>query len=229
LLGTGKLNTQLMQQQLNYPVLTTGLILAPRGLGAMVAALVVGRLIMRINPRYLIVAGLLVNAAALYLLSGATLDVTPIFYVWIGFVQGIGLGLTFVPLTTVTFSTLPARLRNEATPIYNLIRNIGSSIGISIVFTLLTRHIQVNHAQLGERLTAFSQPLIQFMHQVPLPRQGAFALLDSEINRQAAMISYNDDFLLMAALMLIMVPIALAMHYEFGSGESPEGAQTAME
>src|SRR5699024_4211421 len=123
LLGTGTLLPPLMQEQLGYPVLTTGLVLAPRGMGAMVAALIVGRLVMRVNPRYLIIIGLLINAAALYLLSGATPAVTPWFYIWIGAVQGGGLGLTFVPLTTVTFSTLSAHLRNEATPVFNLVKN----------------------------------------------------------------------------------------------------------
>ncbi|MGH8272944.1 MAG: DHA2 family efflux MFS transporter permease subunit [Gammaproteobacteria bacterium] len=229
LLGTGTLLPPLMQQHLNYPVLTTGLVLAPRGLGAMIAALIVGRLITRINPRYLIVAGLLINSASLYMLSGATLQVTTFFFVSIGFLQGIGLGLTFVPLTTVTFSTLPANARNEGTPIYNLIRNIGSSIGISIVYTLLTRNTQINHAQLGEHLSAFSPTLAHFFHQIPMPRANALAFLNQELTHQAAIISYNNDFLLMAGLMLLMVPIALFMRYDFGSGEPPEAAQAAME
>src|SRR5699024_3948804 len=107
-------------------------------------------------PRYLIVTGLLINSAALFLFSGATLMVTPSFFVWIGVLQGIGIGLTFVPMTTVTFSTLPARLRNEGTPIYNLVRSVGSAIGISVVYTLLTRHTQVNHAQLARHVTPYN-------------------------------------------------------------------------
>src|SRR5699024_4180575 len=180
LLGTGTLLPPLMQEQLGYPVLTTGLVLAPRGMGAMVAALIVGRLVMRVNPRYLIIIGLLINAAALYLLSGATPAVTPWFYIWIGAVQGGGLGLTFVPLTTVTFSSLSAHLRNEATPVFNLVKNIGSSIGISIVYTLMTRHVQINHAMLGEHLTPFSHPMQQFLQTMPMPQPTALALLNAE-------------------------------------------------
>lgn len=229
LLGTGTLLPPLMQEQLGYPVLTTGLVLAPRGIGAMFAALIVGRLIMRINPRHLIVIGLLMNAVALYLLSGATLAVTPFFYIWIGAVQGCGLGLTFVPLTTITFSTLPAQLRNEATPVFNLVKNIGSSIGISIVYTLMTRHVQINHAMLGEHLTLFSHPAQQFLQSMPMPEPTALALLNVEVNRQAAMIAYNDDFLLMAGMMLVMVPIALAMRYDYGSGVAPRKQAMATE
>ncbi|MGH8270923.1 MAG: DHA2 family efflux MFS transporter permease subunit, partial [Gammaproteobacteria bacterium] len=229
LLGTGTLLPPLMQNEMNYPVLTTGLLLAPRGIGAMLAAVLVGRLITRIDPRFLIVSGLLVNAFSLYQLSGGNVQVESSFFLWIGFLQGIGLGLTFVPLTTVTFSTLPQRLRNEATPIYNLIRNIGSSIGISIVYTLLTRHIQVNHAQLGAHLTPFNPNLTGFLQKASLPHQQTLAMLNHEVTRQAAMISYNDDFLLMAGLMLLMVPVALLMRYRFGSDISESAEQAAME
>jgi DHA2 family multidrug resistance protein len=229
LLATGTLLPPLMQDYLNFPVLTTGLVMAPRGVGAMIAALIVGRLIMRINPRYLIVTGLLINSASLFLFSGATLQVTPSFFVWIGALQGLGLGLTFVPMTTVTFSTLPASLRNEGTPIYNLIRSVGSAIGISIVYTLLTRHTQINHAQMVSHITAFNPNLTHFLAHTPFSRETSMAMLNGEITRQAAMISYNDDFLLMAGLMLLMVPAALAMRYEFGSGTDTSDVQAAME
>lgn len=229
LLGTGSLLPPLMQDILNYPVFTTGLLLAPRGIGAMFAALIVGRLIARINPRYLIVAGLLVNAFALFMLSGLRIQIESFYFVWVGFVQGIGLGLIFVPLTTVTFSTLPGKLRNEATPIFNLMRNVGSSIGISIVYTLLSRHTQINHSQMAMNITAFSPNLANFLSQVPLPHATSLALLNGEINKQAMMISYNDNFLLMSGLMLLMIPIALAMRYRFGPDDSGETASAAME
>ncbi len=229
LLGTGTLLPPLMQNELNYPVLTTGLILAPRGIGAMIAAILVGRLITRIDPRFLIVSGLLVNAFSLYQLSGGNIQIESSFFIWIGFMQGVGLGLTFVPLTTVTFSTLPQRVRNEATPIYNLIRNIGSSIGISIVYTLLSRNTQVNHEQLGARLNAFNSNFVEFLHRVHLPHQQALGLLNAETTRQAAMISYNDDFLLMSGLMLLMVPVALLMRYRFGADVPEDVEQVAME
>ncbi|MGH8428397.1 MAG: DHA2 family efflux MFS transporter permease subunit [Gammaproteobacteria bacterium] len=223
LLATLSLLPPMMQELLNYPVFTTGLILAPRGIGALLAAVLVGRLITRVDPRALIVAGLLINVFALYELSRLYLQIDDFFIVWTGFVQGIGLGLVFVPLTTVAFSTLPPQLRNEATPIFNLIRNIGSSIGISIVFTLLSRNVQENHAAIAESMNPFNSALTEFLHKVPMPRLEALGILNGEITRQATMIAYNDDFLLMSALMLLMVPFAMAMRYRFGPDSETAG------
>jgi len=229
LLATIALLPPFMQDILNFPVFTTGLILAPRGLGAMLAAIIVGRLITRVDPRLLILTGLLVNVFALFLLSQMTLQVDPSYIVWTGFLQGLGLGQVFVPLQTVAFSTLPPRMRNEGTPIFNLIRNIGSSLGISIVFTLLTRHTQANHATLARHVNPYNLHLSWFFSRVPIPQLPAFDLLNGEITRQAAMISYNDDFLLMSALMLSMVPFALLMRYRFGSQEEAGGSDAVTE
>ena len=229
LLATVSLLPPLLQELLNYPVFTTGLILAPRGIGAMIAMILVGRLVARVDPRLLIVSGLLLNVFALYELGQFNLQVDPFFVIWTGFVQGLGLGQVFVPLSTVAFSTLPRQLRNEATPIFNLIRNIGSSIGISIVFTLLSRHIQANHSVISENINPFNPLWNAFLHRVPLPHPQVLGLVNGEIGRQAAMISYNDDFLLMSGLMLLMVPFALAMRYRFGPEAEPGEAQAALE
>ncbi|MGA7964683.1 MAG: DHA2 family efflux MFS transporter permease subunit [Gammaproteobacteria bacterium] len=229
LLATVSLLPPFMQDLLNFPVFETGLILAPRGLGAMLAAILVGRLINRIDPRLFIFTGILINVFALYELSQMTLQVDPWFIVWTGFLQGLGLGQVFVPLQTVAFSTLPANLRNEGTPIFNLIRNIGSSIGISVVFTLLSRNTQINHAALAEKFTVFGDRLTRFLHAVPLPRDTALVMLNGEITRQATMISYNNDFLLMSAMMLLMVPLPLLMTYHYGNAMPGEKTAAAME
>ncbi|HEX5314249.1 MAG TPA: MFS transporter, partial [Gammaproteobacteria bacterium] len=229
LLGTIALLPPLMQELLDYPVFTTGLILAPRGVGAMIMMILVGRLIRRVDPRYVIVSGLLTNAFALFELSRFTLQADPFFIVWTGFIQGVALGQIFVPLTTVAFSTLPARLRNEATPVYNLLRNIGSSIGISIVFTLLGHNTQLNHAALASQFTVYGDRLLRFLHAMPLPRDAALALLNNEITRQSALIAYNDDFLLMAALMVLIVPLPFFMRYRFGASVPEEEGALAME
>ena len=226
LLATVSLLPPFMQDLLNFPVFTTGLILAPRGLGAMLAAILVGRLITRVDPRMLILTGIVINVFALFELSRMTLQVDPFFIVWTGFLQGLGLGQVFVPLQTVAFSTLPPEMRNEGTPIFNLIRNIGSSIGISIVFTLLTRNTQVNHAAIAERFTVFSGRLAQFLHFAPVKGGAAMLLLNELITGQAMMISYNNDFLLMSGMMLLMLPLPLMMTYHFGN-QIPGGKQSA--
>jgi len=229
LLATVSLLPPFMQDLLDFPVFTTGLILAPRGLGAMLAAILVGRLINRVDPRLLILTGILLNVFALFALSQMTLQVDPWYIVWTGFLQGLGLGQVFVPLQTVAFSTLPSRLRNEGTPIFNLIRNIGSSIGISIVFTLLSHNTQVNHAAIAGKFTIYSERLSRFLNLFPVPRDVAYAMLNGEITRQSMMISYNNDFLIMSALMLIMVPLPLLMTYRFGGDLPDEEGGAAME
>ncbi|MDE1888215.1 MAG: hypothetical protein KGI32_08780, partial [Gammaproteobacteria bacterium] len=131
--------------------------------------------------------------------------------IWTGFVQGVGMGQVFVPLTTVMFSTLPPQQRTEGTGVYNLIRNIGGSLGISIAFTLLARYTQVNHAVIGGRLTPYSQALQALPAPITLNGTYGLAALNDVVNQQAAMISFNNDFLLMSVLSVIALPLVFLM------------------
>ena len=130
------------------------MVLAPRGMGTMLMMFIVGRLIGRIDSRLIIGAGLLVTATSLYEMSGFTPDVSQWTIVRTGFTQGLGFGLIFVPLSTVTFATLPPEWRTEATGLFSLMRNLGSSIGISIVVSLLASNTQANHAEIAANVTA---------------------------------------------------------------------------
>jgi DHA2 family multidrug resistance protein len=161
----------------------------------------------------LIGTGLLVTALSLYEMAGYTLDTAPWTIVRTGFVQGCGFGLIFVPLSTVTFATLPPPLRTEATAIFSLMRNIGSSIGISIAISLLASNTQVMHASLAAHITPFNPQLIA-------PGIGAFwnpwtapglAALNAEVTRQATVVAYADDYLLMLWLTLLALPMLLLM------------------
>ena len=140
-------------------MLTTGYVLAPRGIGTMIAMFVVGRLVGRIDPRLLLISGLGLAAFSLWEMTQFNIDVGVWDIVRTGIVQGAGLGLIFVPLSAITFSTLPAELRTEAAGLFSLMRNIGSSVGISIVTALLTRGTQINHAQLAEQVTPYMDAL----------------------------------------------------------------------
>lgn len=213
LLATLALLTPFLQNLMGYPVLTTGMVLAPRGVGTMLTMLVVGRLIGRTDPRLLIGTGLLITALSLYEMAGYTLDTAPWAIVRTGFVQGCGFGLIFVPLSTVTFATLPPMLRTEATAIFSLIRNIGSSIGISIAISLLASNTQVMHASLATHITPFNPHLTA-------PGISAFwnpwtasglAALNAEVTRQAMVVAYADDYLLMLWLTLLALPMLLLM------------------
>ncbi|HEY0419684.1 MAG TPA: MFS transporter, partial [Acetobacteraceae bacterium] len=197
---------------------TAGIVMGPRGLGTMACMLVVGRLIGKVDIRILLVAGLGLTAWAMWAMSGWTPDVSQWTIITTGFVQGAGLGFLFVPLTTVTFSTLPAEKRGEGTGLYNLSRNIGSSVGISIVTALLTENVQVNHAEIGAYVTpynrAFGIPGIAHAWS-PWTAAGR-AALDSQVTLQATIIAYMDDFKLMMILSLASIPLVLLLRAPTG-------------
>ncbi len=202
-----------LQNLKGYPVVTTGLVLAPRGIGTMIAMFVVGRLVNRTDPRLLILVGLLFISVSFWQMAGFSLDVGVWEVVNTGIVQGIGLGCFFVPLTTMTFSTLAPKYRNEASATFSLARNIGSGIGISVAVMLLARNTQISHATLSEHITPFNTLL-------DLPGAARFwdlgdtsglLTLNQEITRQAAGIAYTNDFLLMMFVMLAAVPIVFLL------------------
>ncbi len=213
LFSTLALMPPLMQSLLGFPVITAGLVLAPRGLGTMVAMFMVGRLIGRFDTRLLLLFGFVLLAFSLWEMASFSLQVGIWPIVYTGIVQGVGLGFLFVPLSTAAFSTLEPRYRNEGTAMFSLIRNIGSSIGISIVITVLGHQVQTSHAEIGNSLEPFRLP---FQPSV-LPqiwdwgtRAGA-AALNGEVTRQAMMIAYLNDFRLMMYLTLVAMPLLLLL------------------
>jgi DHA2 family multidrug resistance protein len=197
-----------LSQLMHYPVLDIGLLLAPRGVGTMLGMMIVGRLLGRIDARWPIAVGMLLTAGSLHFMEGFGPDVDRVAVAWIGVMQGFGLGLVFVPISSVAYATLPAASRTEAAGLFSLVRNIGSSVGISVVMTLLARMAQVNHAELAARVPAFGAEttLLPAAWNPALPA-GAF-LLDAEIRRQAAVIAYLDDFHLLMLLTLAALPLA---------------------
>ncbi len=212
-LASMALMTPYLQTLMGYPVVTAGIVMGPRGLGTMVCMFVVGRLMGRVDVRLLLMVGLLMTAWAMSDMTGWTPDVSQWTIASTGFIQGAGLGFLFVPLTTVTFATLPARMRPDGTGLYNLSRNIGSSVGISVVSYLLLRNNQINHAEIGSHVTAsnraFDNPVVRHVLN-PLTAAGR-AALDLVIQKQAAIISYSDDFKLMMILSLVAIPLVLLL------------------
>ncbi|WP_448190944.1 DHA2 family efflux MFS transporter permease subunit [Azospirillum sp. sgz301742] len=207
------LMTPYLQTLMGYPVVTAGLVMGPRGLGTMLCMFLVGKLIGRVDIRWLLSAGLAITGWAMYDMTGWTPDVSQWTIIRVGFVQGAGLGFLFVPLTTVTFSTLAPEKRGDGTGLYNLSRNIGSAVGISIVTALLTRNIQANHADIAAHVTPFNRlfeaPAVERMLN-PLTAAGR-AALDGLITQQATIISYIDDFKLLMILSLAVMPMVLLL------------------
>jgi DHA2 family multidrug resistance protein len=210
LFATLALLPPLLQDLLDYPVLTTGLVTAPRGLGTFCAMFIVGRLMGKIDTRVIIAAGFALTAFSSWQMAGFDLQMDSTIVIWSGLAQGLGTGFVYVPLAAVTFATLSPALRNEGTAIFSLTRNLGSSIGISIVETLLTRYTQIMHSSLAEHVTRFSPNL---RGRVPngIPTMQTLAALNATVTRQAAMIAYNNDFKLMTILSLASIPLVLLL------------------
>ncbi|MEO8618074.1 MAG: EmrB/QacA family drug resistance transporter, partial [Sphingomicrobium sp.] len=133
--------------------------------------------------------------------------------IWSGFVQGLGLGLVFVTMQSLAFATLQPRMRTDAASLLNLSRNIGGSIGISLVASLLARNLQIAHADMVGHISDQVLPSISgaVVGQLGLPAESAVAIANAEINRQAAFIAYLDDFYLMMWLTLAAIPLVLLL------------------
>jgi DHA2 family multidrug resistance protein len=211
LYATRALIPTMLETLLDYPVATTGLVTAPSGAGTMIAMLIAGRLIGKVDLRLMLSLGFIITAVSLWQMAHYSLDLSQGDIIWPGVIQGIGLGLVFVPLSAATFATLSASMRAQGTALFSLVRNIGSSIGISLVQTLLVRNTVIAHASLAERVTysnpAWHNPAIARAYD--LGTLGGVAFLEASVTQQAAMIAYIDDFWLMLFLTLAVTPLLL--------------------
>ena len=236
---TATLLPPFLQQLKGYPVFTTGIVMAPRGIGTMLSMFLVSRLIGRVDARWLIAIGLTLCGLSLYDMTLFTLDVDEARIIWNGFVQGIGLGLVFPPLTTLAFATVPARVRTEGAALNALMRNLGASVGVAALVALLQRNVQINRSEIAEHLTPFSPhwrlASIPTQNGVPIDRAriidyispltggypfGALPTDDpnkligiwtEELNRQAATIAYLNDFRVLAVCSLLFIPLLFFM------------------
>ena len=209
LFGTMALVTPFMQNVIGYPILTAGILLAARGVGTLIAMIIVGRLLTMIEARYLVLGGLALATYTLSQMVSFTDQTSSQTIVSASIVQGFGLGLVFVPLSTVAFTTLPDRLRTEGTAILTLVRNIGSSIGISMVIAQLTNSTIRMHANLVEQVTPFNNAL-----QMPdvasilsMVTDSGRAMMDLIITQQASIIAYANDFNLLMYLTMATIPL----------------------
>jgi DHA2 family multidrug resistance protein len=208
LFATLALLPPMLQDQMHYPVVLTGLVTAPRGIGTLIGMLVVGRLVSRMDARLIMAAGLLLTAYSLWQMTQFSLlmDTWPIIIS--GVAQGLGVGLVYVPLSTVAFTTLPSHLRNEGTAFFNLLRNVGSSVGISVVEFLLTQNVQRLHSSMVEHITPYNATNNTAMAAAHMSTTSLKGLegLNAMITDQATMIAYLDDFQLMMVMTLATIP-----------------------
>jgi MFS transporter, DHA2 family, multidrug resistance protein len=218
LFATLALLPPLLQDLLNYPVVTTGLVTAPRGVGTLAAMFIVGRIMGKVDIRLIIGTGFALTAVSSWQMAGFDLQMDSAIVVWSGLSQGLGTGFVYVPLAAATFATLTPALRDEGTAIFSLTRNLGSSIGISVVNTLLTRNTQIMHATLGENVTRYS-PILRAQLPGGSPSLRTLAGLNATVTEQAAMIAYNNNFKLMMLLSLAAIPLVFLLRRVRGSAE----------
>jgi DHA2 family multidrug resistance protein len=212
LFSTMALLPPMMQVLMGYPVFTSGLVTMPRGIGSFVAMFIVGRLVGRVDTRLILFTGLCLSSVALWQMMHFDLSMTSEPIIVSGVIQGLGIGLLFVPLSTLAFATIPPELRPEGSAVYTLIRNLGSSVGISIMQALVVANTQTMHASMAARIIP-SDPVVR-AGLPPMFDPGSLSglsALNAEVTRQAMMIAYLDNFYVLTWVLLIIAPLPLVL------------------
>jgi DHA2 family multidrug resistance protein len=231
LYGSTVLLPLLMQELLGYTATHAGITNLPRGLASFMFMPVVGILTGKVDSRKLLAVGLTATAGAMFMVSTFNLNVGFWDFWWPLMLQGAGLGLIFVPLTTVTNDPIPREGMGNATSIFNLMRNIGASMGISAVETLqfrrmqahihyLTEHVGGSSLKAQEMLAAFRQNFMARGSDGVTATHQAYGAIWDMVQRQAAMLSYNDVFRFLGGMFLIMLPL-LALMRKPRAGKGP--------
>ena len=199
----------MLRNQLNYPIVLIGLIVATRNAGSIVGQYIVAYFVSRVDPRHLITFGVLTAASATWIMAGWSVDVSPWQVVWPVVLHGVSGGSLWVSFNSLTVSTLDARLRPHGVPFYYLTFNIGFSLGVAAILTYWSNSAQTNHARLAEHVTPFNQamrsPLLPPGWDLSDPATAA--TLADEISRQAGMIAYINSFALVTVAALFIIPL----------------------
>ena len=213
LFGGLALQPILLERLLDYPITTAGLTMAPRGIATAVAMLVVGRLIGKVDARVLVGTGMLLSAAGSWAMTRYSLDVTIFWIIWPTALQGLGLGLIFVPLSTIAYATLERARLAEAAGIYSLVRTVGAAAGISIVTTIMTRQAQVLWNELGANVTRYNPALLEYLRGLHLQPTDpkALSIVAAQVAQQAQMGAMLDVFVVTAWSFLVMLPLVLLL------------------
>ncbi len=231
LFGTMALVSPFMQNVIGYPITTAGWLLGTRGIGTLLSMVVVGRMLQVIEARWLLLAGLIMMAGTLYEMELYTEQTPGMTIIVMNVIQGFGIGLLFVPLSTVAFLTLGSELRTDGTAMLTLIRNIFSSIGISAMIAELTNTTTIMHARLVESVTPFNSPL-----QMPdaasvlnMTTDAGKALLDAIVTQQAVIIAYANDYKLLLVLSVVAMPLVLFVGSSAAVRQLAKGEAHAMD
>jgi DHA2 family multidrug resistance protein len=219
----------MLQTLFGYPSLEAGEAMAPRGIGSLFMMPIVGTLTAKVDARKLLALGLFIGGITMIWLGQLNLQAGYWDIFWPQLLQGAGMALLFVPLTTVSMATIAPQRMGYATSLFNLMRNIGGGIGIAMTGTMLARTRQANSALLGEHVSPYSQMTSTVLEQlkagfvaggadVVSATNQAYVALYGMIQRQAAMVSFVNIFRLLGTLFLVLIPLVLIMRRPKGSG-----------
>jgi MFS transporter, DHA2 family, multidrug resistance protein len=227
LYSTMALSSPYLQNVIGYPIITAGLLLATRGSGTFVAMMVVGRLMRYFEARTLIIAGLSLTALSLFYVTGWTDQTGVPEIVTLSIIQGFGFGLVFVPLSTVSFLTLANHLRTDGTSMLTLMRNVASSVGISIVIAQLTEGARRNYAILSEHVNPFNHAMQMpgVTGMINMGTDAGRAMADAMVGVQAQILAFSQDYQLVMIFILCTIPLAIMI----GSSKAALRKQAAPE
>jgi DHA2 family multidrug resistance protein len=211
-----------LQTLMGYTATLSGFVLGPGGVATLLCMPIVGQLVSRGNPKWLILFGILVTAYATYQMSRFNLQVDFNAVLWPRVILGIGMAFVFIPLTTISLSHIRKEELGNASAVFNLLRNLGGSFGVALSATILARQAQVHQARLTEHLTPFdpayvlsaqqsARTLLEKGIEASQAAQGGMGLIYQRLLREAAMLSFNDVFYFMTVLMLLTVPLVYFM------------------
>lgn len=202
----------MMQHLFSYSVIGTGVLLVPRGVGSMMSMQMSSQLMRRgVDPRWIVAGGFLICAWSLHDMAGWSLDVDRNHILFAGVVQGIGMGLVFIPLQATAFATLATHLRTDGSSLLSLFRSVGASFGIAVVTAMSARSLQTNHEELAGRVSPALTGSVDVSSLDRFQQYGEAGLraIDAEVARQAAMIAYSNDFYAMMWVSLAAIPLVL--------------------
>src|SRR5215831_8443591 len=211
-----------LQTVLGYPAIEAGIAMAPRGLGSFIAMPIVGFLTAKVDPRKLLTVGLVGGATSLFALGSINLQVGYWDIFWPQFVQGLSMGLVFVPLTTITMSLIAREEMGNATSLFNLMRNLGGSVGIAAIATMLSRNTQTQYNILGAHVSQFDAQTRSLLDQIrsgfisrgmdfTSATRAAFAALSGMVSQQAVMVAFVHLFRVLAVVFAVVIPLVFIM------------------
>jgi len=207
-----------LQMLMGYTSMDAGLVLGPGGIASMIAMPITGKLVSVVDPKRILAVGVSVCALSTYMMSQFNLATDFWTFVLPRVASGLGMGLTFIPLTTMTLSHIPREDMTEATSLYNLIRNLGASVGIALSATIVSRQAQLHQNRLASHLspfdsryTSYHDSIAKFLGVQGISPAGADGVIYRELVRQSTAQGFNDAFLIMSLLTLCILPFVFLM------------------